>query len=353
LRFIDIPAEYQNSIEGDTADLGLRFKYQATDNWYSAVEAMSDRDGKWYSSLHTRGSFANGDLAFEPHATLRYKSEGFNSRYYGLDGWVDENNQQIGTAIGSGTDLKVGINATYHVTSNLYLHGGLSALLLDKEAKSPEFIDQSVQGEYYLGVAFYNNKKEPLKKELSTKAYWRIAHGWGTPSSLGDIMYFDVEKDPYNSQLTSIFYGLPLTDELFGVPLDIYLTPGFVWHWSHEKQDTGQEYVLGVKAYYTIPWPVKWRFGVAEGISYANEINYLESYDFTEKKGYDNPSHLLNYLDFSFDVNLGDLFNTNDLNDVWLGYSVHHRSAIFEMSSQYGRLKGGSNYNTVYLQFDF
>lgn len=50
---------------------------------------------------------------------------------------------------------------------------------------------------------------------------------------------------------------------------------------------------------------------------------------------------------------LSIVVNANDLNNVWIGYSLHHRSAIFEKASQYGRIKGGSNYNTLYLQVDF
>ncbi len=39
------------------------------------------------------------------------------------------------------------------------------------------------------------------------------------------------------------------------------------------------------------------------------------------------------------------------LRDLWFGYSLHHRSSIFETSSAFGRIKGGSNYNTLYLQY--
>ena len=64
------------------------------------------------------------------------------------------------------------------------------------------------------------------------------------------------------------------------------------------------------------------------------------------------PSELMNYLDFSFDVNVGDLFRSERFSRLWLGYSIHHRSSIFESASQFGRIKGGSNYNTIYLQYD-
>ncbi len=87
----------------------------------------------------------------------------------------------------------------------------------------------------------------------------------------------------YNNQLSSVFYGLPLTDKLFSLPIDIYLTPGFVWHWSSEVQDSEQEVVLAIKAYYTIPWPVRWRIGVAEGLSYVSNVTYIEGTEMEEK----------------------------------------------------------------------
>jgi outer membrane protein len=61
----------------------------------------------------------------------------------------------------------------------------------------------------------------------------------------------------------------------------------------------------------------------------------------------------MNYWDFSVDIELGDLFNSKSLHNWWAGYSLHHRSAIFEKSSAFGRIKGGSNYNTLYVQYHF
>ena len=90
---------------------------------------------------------------------------------------------------------------------------------------------------------------------------------------------------------------------------------------------------------------------MAEGLSYVSDVTYIEAIEM-EEKGY-RPSELMNYIDISFDINLGDVFNVKALNETWLGYSMHHRSSIFEKASQFGRIKGGSNYNTVYIQFDF
>ena len=66
------------------------------------------------------------------------------------------------------------------------------------------------------------------------------------------------------------------------------------------------------------------------------------------KKGYET-SRYLNYLDSSIGLNLGDL-TPWDLDDWWLQYYVHHRSAIFKTAQQFGRIKGGSNFQMVALE---
>ncbi len=119
---------------------------------------------------------------------------------------------------------------------------------------------------------------------------------------------------------------------------------------TYDLQPTN-EYILGIKAYYNIKWPVHWRLGFAEGISYIETVSNLEQREM-DRKGY-RSSNLMNYLDFTADFNLGDTFNAQSINDLYFGIGVHHRSSIFETSSAFGRIKGGSNYPSLYLQYHF
>lgn len=344
LRFVDIPAAAQNANEGDEIDVGGQLRYKLDDNWWLDTELLTDKDLRLHSNLAVRGKYQTGDWLLEPHATLRYKSADFNNEYYAFS----DSTQQT---IDAGVDAKVGLKARYHVYSNLYLLGSADVTRFDDSAYHATAMKDRYQGEFYVGFGFFNDKSKAPKSSLSNKRYIRIAHGWATPSNIGEILSFNSEKDPYNNQMTSYFYGHPLTDELFGIPLDIYFTPGIVHHWSSDVQSSATEYIAAIKAFYTFNWPTKWRFGVAEGMSYVDSMTYIENEEM-KSKGY-KPSHLLNYLDFSVDVNLGDLINNRDFDNMWFGYSIHHRSAIFESASQYGRIKGGSNYNTLYLQIDF
>lgn len=344
MRFVDIPASVQNANQGDTADFGVQFRHQFSDAWHLDWEVMSDDEFRFHSNFRASAEYQWGDWSIKPRATLRYKDADFNSQYYAFSEYTDQ-------TIGAGVDLNLGIDARYHVASNLYLLGSTSVTRLDHNAYHADAVDDRYQGEIFLGFGFFNDKDTPRKSQLSNKRYLRVAHGWATPSNIGDIFALNREKDPYDNQLTSLFYGHPLTDELFGYPLDIYFTPGIVHHWSSDVQNASTEWVAAIKAYVTVEWPTRWRFGFAEGLSYVDNITYIEQSEM-DRKGY-TASHLLNYLDFSVDLNLGELVNKPSWNQVWLGYSLHHRSAIFEKASQFGRIKGGSNYNTIYLQFDF
>ena len=304
---------------------------------------MSDSSGNPYGNANMSYKMHYKDFDIDLNTAFRYKSSDFNNLYYGLN---QEN-------IGSDFDLKVGTELRYHLFSNLYLLGEINLTLLGDDTYQSALIDSRTQAEYYLGFGFFKNKKAPTQLTLPKNHYLRWAFAWGTPSNLSEIIHFDTEKDPYNNRLTSLFYGIPLTESLFGAPIELFLTPGLVYHLASDVQDNGSEYVLAIKAYYTFTWPVRWRFGFAEGLSYTSNINWLEYDEIINRKGYDNASKFLNYLDFSLDVNLADLTTLRSLDKLWLGYSIHHRSAIFESSSLFGRIKGGSNYNSVYLQWHF
>ncbi len=191
----------------------------------------------------------------------------------------------------------------------------------------------------------------PNQASLPKGSYLRLASGVATLSGPTDLVFLDNETDPERNKMTSIFYGHPLAGGVFGWPLDFYLTPGYVYHYNSDTQSAFDEFAIAIKAYYTFDTSIRTRLGFAEGISYATKISHVES-THLEGNGYE-PSKLMNYLDFSVDVNMGDVFKNKALGNLWLGYSLHHRSGIFTTTSAFGRIKGGSDYNTVYLQWHF
>ena len=386
-RYFDIPAEYQNLVQGNALDVGGQIKYRINDDFETNFEIMTDRESRYYSSVNTRYHWESGSWELFPYATLRYKDADFNDHYYGLDGFPDPENlpNTFTNKLGSAFDLSLGSEVRYHVASNFYLLGRAQLTTLDSTTRNSASIENGTYGEVYLGIAFFNDKTKEKATSLKAKPYIRLAHGWGTPSNMGDILAFDWVDDEQDNQISSIFYGHPISDSLFGYdPIDVYITTGYVYHHSADiyqqtlEPGTGintselaiaptntcdgtnpceltyyglptHEYVLGIKAYLNISWPVHWRLGLAEGLSYIETVSDLEQREM-DKKGY-RASELMNYIDITADFSLGDTFGVDAMNDLFLGVGIHHRSSIFESSSAFGRIKGGSNFNSVYLQY--
>ena len=62
---------------------------------------------------------------------------------------------------------------------------------------------------------------------------------------------------------------------------------------------------------------------------------------------------MLQYLDPSLDISLGDLIGSRALKETYLGFGVSHRSGIFGASRLLGSVNGGSNYIYGYVESAF
>jgi outer membrane protein len=341
MRFFDVPEQYQNQIQGDAVLWGLQARYIPTELSFVDLELVSDWRWNYAANIRAGIRIQFGNVRITPNAMFKFKSSAYNSYYYGLN--LED--------INGGMEWSLGVVASLRLWSNLYVYGSAKLTHLEKNVRDVEFVRNEFVPQIFLGAGFSNDYSKPLKEELSISPYVRLAHGWASTASLNEIIRFKNESDPYNNQLTNIFYGHPLTDRIFGLPVHFFLTSGLVYHWSSSVQESALEIVLAIKFYVPIPWPVRWRIGFAEGWSYVNNVPYVERSDL-EGKDY-KTSNLLNYLDPSLDINIGDIFGGDQLKHFWLGWSLHHRSGIFGTAQQFGRISGGSNYNTVYLLYHF
>lgn len=356
-RFVSIPRRMQNDYQVDALDYGLQWIHQVNDERSWRFEALTETRSRSQLYVGHDWQFQYGDLELNPSAGLRYKSKKFNSYYYGLSHY----DELDGKNIGSGVEAQAGMNFRYPLLGSLYLTGALEYVYLDSNARHSPHVDSNGFGAVRLGFIYFD---EPSKgsgsvRTMAEGSYLRGAHGWATPSDMNEILRLKSERDAYNNQMSSVFYGHPLKQGWLGRPIDVYLHSGIVYHYEKNKvdengrkvQDPVWEGVVSIKAYYNFTWPTRWRFGIAEGLSYVSRLTYNEWQEM-DKKGNEG-SKLMNYLDVSFDANVGDLFRNKSLENLWFGYSMHHRSSIFKQASQFGRIKGGSNFNTMYLQYHF
>ena len=198
-----------------------------------------------------------------------------------------------------------------------------------------------------------------------TKYYsLRIAYGVESDSDLGEIITFqNPTKHTYDFDVISLDGGYLLGENIFELPLDLYLKGGIARFGSEDlsryvelknMKDVSSkdvyEFTFYIKLYYKF-LDEKLRLGLGEGGSYVTD--YLAP-EVIEEHLEDplNPkySKYLNYLDISFDIDLGRIFSYKPLNDTYLGYTLKHRSGIFGLING---VSGGSNYNTISIERKF
>jgi len=338
-RFFDIPAEFQSDERGNAYDIGLRYQANITTDLDIDLELLNDTSGRNHINLTTSYHWQRGNWYLNPSITLRYKNTKYNNFYYGLG--ID--------SPGSDIDIVLGSQIRYKLFNDIYLFGQVSLTQFGSDTYQSSVIDTPNQSDILLGIGYLEDNRKKKTRYLKAKPYIRLAHGSATPSNLGEIVILNKDSDRFNNKMDSFFLGIPISDTLFNKDIPVYFTAGVVRHRESVVQANIPEYVMALKGYYTFSGPVKIRLGIAEGLSYASRVTYIEQTEL-EAKGF-RTSRLLNFIDLSLDIELSDIFNNRHLKNIWLGYSIHHRSGIFETSSAFGRIRGGSNYTTFYLQY--
>ena len=64
-------------------------------------------------------------------------------------------------------------------------------------------------------------------------------------------------------------------------------------------------------------------------------------------------SKLMNYLNVGFDFRLSDLTGQNSLYNIRLGLANSHRSGAFKKVKWFNNTQGGSDFVTLFLEYDF
>jgi len=153
-------------------------------------------------------------------------------------------------------------------------------------------------------------------------------------------------KSPYHDQYAESHGG-----GRSGLSLRFVISLGRRNTWAGVPPEKIDAYMKAV--WRGFPWSeyVRTRIGFGIGLSYATRVPYVEAVS-QAKRGRET-SKLLNYLDPSIDINLGDVFRAKSLRETWFGIGVSHRSGVFGSSELLGNTDGGSNYLYTYIETSF
>jgi len=188
----------------------------------------------------------------------------------------------------------------------------------------------------------------------------RFGYGISDTNNMGQVLIGQWERFEGDTSVLNFDGGYRFAHNSFDWPLDFYVKGGL----SHFNENdvinphTGKrsedflELTMYVKAYYTLDfWDNRMRIGFGEGVSFAQEIPIVEVVDAIDDDGTIRPtSKVLNYLDVSFDIDVGYLLKIDTLHDLYLGYTLKHRSGVFGL---FNGVRGGINYNMITLEKNF
>ncbi len=296
----------------------------------------------------------SGRWALQPSVTLAWRDAKLNDYYYGVRP-AEATAARPAYAPGAGLNTSVGLYGSYDLTERWRLLAGVSRTLLDEGVRRSPIVRDRVQTSVYLGAAYdFGAYKQPGSTER-TDTYFKLLHGRAGADrcilvKVLTLTCLELDKTTPTS-ITGVQVGKPFIERLKGWPLDFVGYVGVLRHDENGYQGDSWQVDAFMKAYYYgFPWNdrVQTRLGLGVGLSLAQRPNYQEA---TSQARRSRPtSRLLNYLDPSIDVSLGDLVGSRALKDTFIGVGVSHRSGIFGSSRLLGNVNGGSNYIYTYIE---
>lgn len=179
----------------------------------------------------------------------------------------------------------------------------------------------------------------------------RVAAGSSSASDFDQLYSFNgLNKHPSNTNIYGVSGGYRVVENAFEWPFDVYVNGSLNYFDENSYQDDFLEADIYVKLFIKFDfWDNQLRYGIAEGVSYAGSVPYVEAQEAILEG--DNQSRFLNYMEMSFDFDVGKLIGVKDFEQLYFGYLIKHRSGMW--GTYGGVTDGGSNYNCVYLEKNF
>ena len=296
----------------------------------------------------------SGPWKLRPALTVAWRDGRLNNYYYGVQP-AEALAGRAAYAPGSGVNTTLGLYGSYDLSQRWRLLAGVSATQLDKKIKASPIVEDRLITAVYVGAAYDFGGHKREWAEPGSPTWFKLLYGKSTEDGCHLVKIITARCFATSSNnatnVSGIQVGKPFIEQLNGWPLDFVGYAGLTHHNERGLQANGLQLDLFMKAFYSgFPWSnrVKTRLGLGVGVSLAQRVPYIEAV--SQRAGGAPASRLLNYLDPTIDVSLGDLIGVRSLKDTYLGFGVSHRSGIFGSSRLLGNANGGSNYIYTYVE---
>lgn len=306
------------------------------------------------------GAFTDWQLGrwtLRPAASVTWRSRRSNGFYYGVS--ADEATpDRPAYQPGAGIDLSAGLYGSYRLTEGWRLIGGVGATRYSRTVRASPIVEPGTHGGAVFG-AVYSLAQEKIHWQAEQSPTWvRVLYGRAAEDRCNIAMIVMLRCTAINNatptEVVGLTVGKTLVEGFRGWPLDLVGYAGFIHHHDRPFQRDGGEVNLFMKAYFRgLPWTdrVLTRIGLGWGITIADPVPYAEVLEQASRGR--RTSRVLNYIDPSIDLSLGDAIGRPQWKQTFVGLGVTHRSGMFANSRLLGRVIGGSNYIVLYVEHPF
>ncbi len=359
-RLDGFPDEIPSSLAGmqrreSTTDFGVSYAYRAPWGTLKA-EFMHDVHNVTKGHEARLGysyNWTSGRWHLQPSATVSLRSSELNNYYYGV-------RPGEATAIrpaympGAGTDVWLGLIGHYEFSGGWRLLGGVGLNWLDSNVRGSPIVQDGMRPTVFLGAAYDFGKPQLAPAGTGEPLIVKVLYGKSTDCNLNKIIVFSCgsTNTTDNTRIVGVELGKPFATGVRGWPLDIMGYISLIGHDENNLQPDFLQLNAYMKAYYYgFPWreKVRTRVGMGMGISYAQRVPFIEARDQALRNR--PTSRLLNYLDPTIDISVGDLIGSRAMKETYMGFGVSHRSGMFGSSQLLGNVDGGSNYIYTYVEW--
>jgi outer membrane protein len=185
----------------------------------------------------------------------------------------------------------------------------------------------------------------------------RLSGGRSTQQWYYQVLTFDHlnEKKSIYTVLSADFGILMKSWKHTAFPIDLYLKMGFSEfdqkHLNRKGHNRINEVLIFAMAYHKFHFGNGniFRFGFGEGGSLLKD--YIQEEVDEGESNNSAYSYYLNYIDTSFDFDLGRLFGIESLYNFYIGYNVKHRSGAYGLINNVTKV--ASNYHMFHVEYGF
>ena len=191
-------------------------------------------------------------------------------------------------------------------------------------------------------------RAENPPKDYSVRFYG----GFESRPIMSFVLLGDVRREYHHTAISGIDLSHTLKHNAFERPVDLSLRASFLRYNERGFQSNHNQVNLFLMAHLKTHYnnfPLRLFFG--QGLSLSGQVPYVEGRETRRLSGRD--SRLMHYLNVGFDFRLGDLTGNEALNNIRLGLADSHRSGAFKKVKWFNHTQGGSDFVTLFVEYDF